>query len=167
MNELYFFREIKKEELKAALSIIKERIRWMDEVGIKQWNVTDYEEVYPLSYYEECRERGEIFVLVEKNTEDIVALGALKGTDPRWVEPKGKAFYLHHLASSPKRAGAGSIFLSLAERYAKESGIEYFRLDSALGNEKLEEYYTSRGYIAVGECIDGKYIGVLREKKLS
>ena len=110
---------------------------------------------------------GEIFVLVEKNTEDIVALGALKGTDPRWVEPKGKAFYLHHLASSPKRAGAGSIFLSLAERYAKESGIEYFRLDSALGNEKLEEYYTSRGYIAVGECIDGKYIGVLREKKLS
>ena len=60
MDKLYFFREIKKEELKAALSIIKERILWMDEVGIEQWNVTDYEEVYPLSYYEECRKKGEI-----------------------------------------------------------------------------------------------------------
>ena len=166
MNKLYIFREIKKEELETALSILRERIAWMDEVGIEQWNVTDYEEVYPVSYYEECRQKGEIFVLVEKTTDNIVALGALKAEDPRWNEPKGKAFYLHHLASSPVAKGAGSIFLSLAEEYAKQNGIEYFRLDSALGNAKLEEYYTLRGYVAVGECVDGKYVGVLREKKL-
>jgi hypothetical protein len=30
----------------------------------------------------------------------------------------------------------------------------------------LREYYTARGYIPVGRCIDGAYDGILREKKL-
>ena len=40
------------------------------------------------------------------------------------------------------------------------------RLDSAIGNKNLENYYASRGYRSAGFCKDGLYEGVLREKKL-
>ena len=43
------FRQIKKEELSEMFSLILQRIEWMDEVGIEQWNCTDYANVYPLS----------------------------------------------------------------------------------------------------------------------
>ena len=59
MNDAYIFRKIKKEELPTFFDIILSRMKWMDEVGIKQWNVTRYDEVYPLSYYEEKRQAGQ------------------------------------------------------------------------------------------------------------
>ena len=83
MKKDYIFREIKKDELDEALSIIRERIAWMDEVGIKQWNVTDYEEVYPLSYYEECRQNG---VLVIKAKQKIRLLPALNIDDDSLIK---------------------------------------------------------------------------------
>ncbi len=166
MEDKYLFREIRKDELSSMFSLILDRMKWMDDVGIKQWNETEYDKVYPLSYYEECRQLGEIFVLVDKTSGELCAVGALKATDARWVDPIGKAFYLHHFASRTDKAGLGSLFLKHAEGHAKSEGAEFFRLDSAVGNGKLERYYTTRGYRPVGECVDGAYYGILREKKL-
>ncbi len=163
------FRRIRREELDAAIALIRARVDWMDEVGIRQWNVTDYMTVYPRTYFEEIERAGELFALLEANGR-MLAVGALKERDDRWegVEPgeASDAFYLHHFASATDCRGAGSDYLSLAEQYAQEVGKRCFRLDSAVDNPKLEEYYTARGYSPVGRCVDGAYVGVLREKKL-
>ncbi|MBE6715933.1 MAG: hypothetical protein E7573_03340 [Ruminococcaceae bacterium] len=170
MKEKYIFRKIRQEEIPVMFDIIIGRMKWMDRVGIKQWNVTKYDEVYPVSYYEEKRKNGEVFVLEEIATGDISAAAVLKSEDERWdgVPDAGNtsAFYLHNFAVPPDKKGTGAVFLQLAEEYAKLQGKEYFRLDSADDNKKLEEYYTEKGYVAAGYCIDGLYTGILRQKKL-
>ena len=84
MQNPYEFRPIKKEELWDMFLLIRSRVEWMDKVGIKQWNTTDYEGCYPLSYYEGHRERGEVFVLVERETGVIMSAAVLKREDDRW-----------------------------------------------------------------------------------
>lgn len=169
MNEDYIFRPVKKEEIPVMFDIIQSRVRWMDEVGIKQWNVTNYAEVYPLEYFEHHRKNGEVFVLTEKNRE-IVACAVLKKEDDRWEHIPDyktvKAIYLHNFAVRLDKKGTGKIFLGKAEEYAARNGYECFRLDSADDNKKLEAYYTEKGYISKGMCVDRLYKGTLREKKL-
>lgn len=169
MKEEYIFRPIEKEEIPVMFDIIQERVAWMDEVGIKQWNVTNYAEVYPLEYFEHHRKNGEVFVLTEKNRE-IVACAVLKKEDDRWEHIPDyktvKAIYLHNFAVRLDKKGTGKIFLGKAEEYAARNGYECFRLDSADDNKKLEAYYTEKGYISKGMCVDRLYKGTLREKKL-
>ncbi len=47
----FLFRMAHAKELPAVLSLISQRIRWMDACGIRQWNTTGYEAAYPPSYY--------------------------------------------------------------------------------------------------------------------
>ncbi len=166
----YVFRPIKESEVPVMFEIIESRVKWMDVVGIKQWNVTNYTEVYPLEYFHYHRKKGETFVLEEKSSGEIVACAVLKAEDDRWENVEDyktkKALYLHNFAVRLDKKGTGSIFLRMAEEYAVRRGVECFRLDSADDNKKLEEYYSSRGYAPRGECIDGLYKGILREKKL-
>ena len=165
MEQTYLFRKAKKQEVLQVFDLIMSRVAWMDRVGIRQWNMTKYDECYPLSYYESRRQKDELFVLEDRSTEQIVSVGALFHEDARWSNPE-KAYYLHHLASREDTKGAGSIFLQEAEKYTKSQGMTYLRLDSAVGNQALENYYTVRGYEEAGRCIDGLYEGILRQKKL-
>ena len=101
----------------------------------------------------------------DAETGKMLAVGALFHDDIRWPDPQN-AFYLHHLASDTDAKGAGSIFLELAESYTAGCGKQYMRLDSAIGNQFLESFYTGRGYVEAGTCSDGLYHGILRQKKL-
>ncbi len=165
----YVFRKIKKEEIPAMFDIILSRMKWMDEVGIDQWNNTFYDEVYPLSYYEEHRKSGEVFVLEEIASGEIVAAAVLKKEDERWehIPDYGhkSAFYLHNFCARIDKKGTGAVFLDFAEEYARICGKDVFRLDSADDNKILEAYYEKRGYEPRGLCTDGLYKGILREKK--
>lgn len=167
MNSRYRFRLLRKEELPAMLALIHQRIAWMDQVGIRQWNVTDYDGVYPPEYYQLCFQKGELFALEDTASGQIVCAGALKEQDDRWPDASQPAFYLHHLAADPAHKGAGRIFLRAAEAYAAGAGKVYFRLDSAIDNFKLTAYYEAQGYLPVGRCVDGAYEGILRQKPLS
>ncbi len=168
MPEKYIFRKIKEYEIPTMFELIKSRVKWMDKVGIKQWNVTDYLNVYPLSYYMEHFRNGEVFVLVDSKDE-MVCAAVLKSKDERWkgsnFDDDIPSFYVHNLASKIGAAGTGRVFLELAEKYAKSVGKVYMRLDSAVDNDELTAYYDSMGYIPVGFCIDGAYEGILRQKK--
>ena len=164
MEEKYLFRQARQEEIQAVFDLIMGRVAWMDQVGIRQWNTTKYDQRYPLSYYEQRRQMEELFVLTD-GAGDILAVGALLHEDERWPE-HASAYYLHHLASRVDAKGAASIFLQKAEEYTANLGKTYMRLDSAIGNRTLEQYYTSRGYVAAGYCKDGLYEGVLRQKEL-
>ena len=164
MKEKYIFRQATKEEIPEVFALIMRRVAWMDTVGIRQWNVTHYDQRYPLPYYEMRRQKEELFVLTDE-TGKIVSVGALLHEDERWPEPES-AYYLHHLASDPEEKGTAGIFLEKAEEYTASQGKAYMRLDSAIGNGKLEQYYSSRGYVPAGNCKDGLYEGILRQKKL-
>lgn len=162
---MYIFRQALPREVPEVFALIMRRVAWMDTVGIRQWNTTKYDRRYPLHYYEERRRQEELFVLEEKATGRILCVGALFHEDERWPDPES-AYYLHHLASDVDAKGTGSIFLAMAEAYTAARGKTYMRLDSAVGNQTLEQYYTSRGYVEAGRCRDGLYEGILRQKKL-
>ena len=165
MEEKYIFRKALQQEIPEVFGLIMRRVAWMDRVGIRQWNTTKYDERYPLDYYEMRRQRDELFVLEDRAAGRILCVGALFHEDERWPDPES-AYYLHHLAAEVDAKGAGSIFLQMAEDYTASQGKKYLRLDSAVGNRTLEDYYTSRGYVEAGRCTDGLYEGILREKKL-
>ena len=111
------------------------------------------------------RQKGELFVLADGETGKLLSVGALLHEDARWPDVES-AYYLHHLASDPSAKGTAGIFLEMAEAYTARQGKTYMRLDSAIGNGKLEHYYASRGYVEAGFCKDGLYEGVLRQKRL-
>lgn len=165
MENRFLFRPAAPGEVQAVFDLIMRRVAWMDTVGIRQWNTTKYDQRYPLDYYEKRRQMGELFVLEDTETGHLACVGALFHEDERWSEP-ASALYLHHFAAEVDAKGVGSIFLEEAERYAAEQGMAYLRLDSAVGNKALEDYYTSRGYVEAGRCVDGLYEGILRQKKL-
>lgn len=165
MEEKYRFRQVSPEEAPRVFSLVMSRVAWMDRVGIHQWNDTKYDQRYPLYYYEQKARDGELFVLEDAESGEFLCVGALFHEDVRWPE-QAKALYLHHFAAKVDLKGIGSRFLEEAERYAKACGMEYMRLDSAIGNKNLENYYTCRGYVEAGYCQDGLYKGILRQKKL-
>lgn len=165
MEDKYIFRQAAQQEVPEVFALIMRRVAWMDQVGIQQWNATRYDRRYPLDYYEKRRLMDELFVLEDSETGKILCVGALFHDDVRWPDPES-AFYLHHLASDVDAKGTGSIFLQKAEEYTASRGKQYLRLDSAVGNKTLEQYYSSRGYVEAGRCTDGLYAGILRQKKL-
>ena len=118
-------------------SLVLERMKWMDEKGIEQWNVMGYDKVYPLSYYEQKCSEGQAFAL-----------------------------YVHNLVSKVGAGNAGAEFLRCAEKYALSINKVYLRLNSSEDNEPLAKYYENLGFVPVGTCTDGPYKGICREKKL-
>ena len=163
----YVFRPAEAHEVPAVFALIMTRVRWMDEVGIRQWNVTDYAGCYPLPHYEAAQARGDLFVLTDD--AGIAACAVLRRDDERWpqaLQAAEPAFYLHHFATRVGEKGIGRIFLRMAEEYALRQGKTRFRLDSADDNAFLAAYYTAQGYVPVGTCVDGLYTGILREKVL-
>lgn len=165
MENKYTFRKITKAEIPVMLHLILQRMKWMDEKGLKQWNVTKYDEVYPQSYFEERRQEGQVFVLEDKGTNEVVCAAVLKEHDARW-ETDEPSLYLRNFASKIGAKGVGLVFMKYAEEHAKKIGKQYFRLDSPEGNETLAKYYEKQGYSTVGECEDGLYKGILRQKLL-
>ena len=165
MNSKYIFRKAHQAEVAEVFALVMRRVAWMDRVGIRQWNTTKYDQCYPLAYYEQRRQQNELFVLEDALTGRLLCVGALFHEDARWPDSK-PAFYLHHFAAELDAKGAGSVFLKMAEDYTAGQGKQYLRLDSAVDNPVLANYYTSRGYVEAGRCTDGMYEGILREKKL-
>lgn len=64
-------------EIAAVFSPYEKRVRWMDEQGIRQWNVMDYLNVYPQAYYRRQAETGSLYVLKETESGAIVGAAVL------------------------------------------------------------------------------------------
>lgn len=154
------FRRAVLADLDAIIDIIQKRIDWMDAVGLEQWNKTDYMTCYPRSYFE--KNIG-FFHVAQGENGALRAVMAAYTEDPRWPVHK-KAYYIHHLATLPGETRLGKQMIAYAERIARRDGMPAVRLDSAVDNARLTEYYESMGYAPVGTCVDGMYEGILREK---
>ena len=147
--------------------LIRARIAWQEENGIEGWNQTSYLDRYPPVYFTEQCHAGTLYVL---RGEDGRLCGAvvLLEEDVRWDGyPTLPAYYVHNLVSAPDAQGAGSEILRRTEQLARAHGKACVRLDCKRGNEAINRYYERAGYLACGECADGPYHGILREKTLS
>lgn len=153
-------------DLPAVFALYEARVRWMDETGIRQWNDTDYLNVYPMTYYQAHQEAGRLFVL--RDGREIAAAIVLLEQDARWPEMTGTdAYYAHNLVTALSAKGAGRILLLATEDLARARGKRFMRLDCAVDNDFLNGYYASMGYVPAGECVDGPYVGTRREKRLT
>ena len=119
MQSRYQFREITKSGVPQMFSMILKRMEWMDEKGIQQWNAAKYDTIYPLSYYEEKRLNGEVFVLVSKDTKELISAAVLKEQDDRWNDSE-PALYLHNFVTRVEAPAPEVPFLRFAEEYRLE-----------------------------------------------
>lgn len=163
---MYRFAQGTLADLPRFYQLISARIAWMDQMGIRQWNTTDYWSVYPESHYEALTERGEFYILRRAQDGLLVAGAALYEQDPRWPDCTPPAFYVHHLTTDRAAAGAGRELLRRCEDLARRRGKVCLRLDCAVDNAPLNRYYEEQGYLFAGTCIDGAYSGNLRQKLL-
>ena len=109
--------------------LVLERMKWMDEKGIEQWNVMGYDEVYPLSYYEQkCRE-GLAFALEDKDGTTLCAAVLLEN-DSRWSDDV-PALYVHNLVSKGRRGRCGCGISAPRRGVRPEYKQKYLRLDSS------------------------------------
>lgn len=153
-------------DAEAVYSLVEKRIHWMNQKGIRQWNVTGYLEAYPIDYYREQQQQGNLYVLQDQK-EKIVGAVVLLEADDRWLDRSdSSAFYIHNLVTDSEVHGAGSIMIQEAEKMAVQSGKRFMRLDCAVDNTFLNKYYKDRGFMLAGSCQEGLYIGNRREKEL-
>ena len=162
----YTLSSARMEEIPAIFALYEKRVAWMDAVGIRQWNVSDYLTAYPASYYEEACAAGSLYAL--HDGEKIVGAAVLLQSDDRWADRAAdKAYYVHNLVTDVAAKGAGRALLAQAEEMARANGMRYMRLDCAVDNRALNEYYASMGYELAGTCEDGPYYkGNRREKAI-
>lgn len=154
-------------DLPEIMRLIRERIAWMDRVGIRQWNVTDYERAYPKNHYEGQIKQRSFYVLDRAEGEGLAGAAALLEEDERWTDVgEVPAFYVHHLVTDIRASGAGRMILTWAEELARQRGKTRVRLDCAANNPRLNRYYEEQGYRLAGTWEEGPYVGNLREKRL-
>ena len=163
----YIFKRAEIEDVPKLFEIIKNRVGWMEAKGLKQWNTTDYLNVYPLSYFEEHQKNGRLFAMKDDISGDVATVMVLLSDDKRWGELNTRdAYYVHNFATNPFIKGIGSLMLEEAEKLSLAEGKTYLRLDCPSHNQFLNHFYESRGYSPAGSCIDGPYQGNRKEKKL-
>lgn len=74
----------------------------MDEMYLRQWNVTDYLSCYPYSYFESLVAKKELYGAFEEGK--LIGIAALFSSDERWQGAED-ALYVHHLAVLPGYSG--------------------------------------------------------------
>ena len=159
------FRLAHADDIARIFSLYTTRVRWMDEAGIRQWNVTDYLSVYPREYYARMQLESKLYVYA--SGAEILAAAVLLQRDERWEgRLETPAWYVHNLVSAPGASGAGAAFLQEAEALARRNGAKTMRLDCAQDNIRLGVWYEAQGYLPAGTCAEGPYHGLLREKQL-
>lgn len=168
MMRNYIFRKGTPTEAAVLYNLVVDRMAWMDRKGIRQWNVTEYLVRFPMEYYVEKQRIGQLYVLEDEESGKVVCAAVLKEEDDRWPDDGRPSLYLHNFASAVGwHERVGDIFLDHCLRLSREMGKSYFRLDCAVDNEFLNNYYGSRGYSKAGFCTHGLYKGVLRQKRVS
>ena len=159
------FRKGTADDVPHVIDLIRQRIEWMDDMGIDQWNNTHYLEHYPSRYYMDAAEKGQLYVLDGKDN-NITASAVLLTADNRWMLTNANAFYVHNLVSAIGEGGSGKVLLQFIEDHACSQHKQLVRLDCAIDNEKLNQWYERQGYRYVGTMVEDEYRGCLREKEL-
>lgn len=162
----YKFLQADETMIDSVYELFIRRIEWMDRVGIKQWNVTNYIHAYPKEYYKMKIKEKQLYVISDNGK--ILGAIVLLEDDERWDDcNKCSAYYLHNFVTDTKIKGIGKIILEFVEELAIKNNKSKLRLDCAEDNDFLNNYYENAGFVLVGKCAEGLYKGNKREKNLS
>lgn len=162
----YKFMQADETMIDSIYELFIKRIEWMDRVGIKQWNVTNYIDAYPKEYYKMQIKEKQLYVII--GNDEIVGAIVLLENDERWDDSdKCSAYYLHNFVTDTKIKGIGKKILKFVEELARKNKKSKLRLDCSEDNDFLNNYYENAGYILVGRCTEGLYKGNKREKNLN
>ncbi len=161
----YHFRLANENEIDDVLYLIQQRIKWMDEVGIEQWNKTNYLDCYTKTYFKDCVARHELYIMFDYTDTRIVGAVVLLSHDKRWIDDTD-VFYIHNLVTTVGENGLGEILLKNCENVAKQKNKQRLRLDCQAENVKLNSFYKKLGFDYIGQVQDGLYRGNKREKIL-
>lgn len=163
----YALRSARPEEVDEVFSLYEKRVRWMDEKGIRQWNDTDYLNAYPADYYREMRAKDCLYVLTDVARQNHRRGGAAFG---------GRALGGVRERACVLRAQSRDGFLRVGarvgrcspprRRWGRRTASAICGWDCAVDSAFLNGYYESLGYRAAGQCEDGPYVGVKRQKEL-
>lgn len=115
--------------------------------------------VYPTAETAEAAlRRGDLFVQEDNGT--IIGAAVINRqqvdvyVDGKWQypAPEEQVMVLHTLVISPKvaRTGYGAAFVRFYEKYARENGCPYLRMDTNAGNARARALYTKLGYSEIG-----------------
>ena len=161
-----FLQKTTHEDLDEILMLIQNRIDWMDENNIRQWNTTNYFECYPRSYFADLAAKGQLYVVKEGNLNRVIGAVALLEQDKRWND-NVPSYYIHNLVSDTDFSGLGARIIEFCEQMALKDEKLKMRLDCQASNEKLQAYYCDLGFECVGKVQEGHYAGVKLEKTLA
>ena len=154
-------------DIPGIFALYEKRIAWMEEKGLHQWNATDYLTVYPRSYFRAQAAQGRLYAAENRENGEILGAVVLLSEDDRWADRAGEpAYYVHNLVTQAAAPGVGGWMLGELETLARKDGKTALRLDCAVDNAVLNDYYASHGYREAGCCADGAYRGVRREKRV-
>ena len=163
----FVFRKAAEEDIPEIFALYEKRIAWMEEKGLRQWNATDYLTVYPRSYFQTQAAEGRLYGAEDRETGEILGAVVLLSQDDRWADRAGEpAYYVHNLVTDAAAPGVGGWMLGEMEIFARKAGKTALRLDCAVDNAVLNDYYASHGYREAGCCADGAYRGIRREKRV-
>lgn len=152
-------------DLDSIYSLYEDRIKWMNEKGIKQWDVKHYLRVFSKTYFLNMIHQNKMYVM--KNSNEICATFVLLESDDLWDDSNHvNAYYVHNLVTSLKYKGVGDECLNYIFDLAQLQIKQSIRLDCATDNIFLNDYYETKGYELVGQCVDGPYVGNKRELKI-
>jgi hypothetical protein len=163
--EKYHFRLAKENEIDDVLYLIQQRIKWMDEVGIEQWNKTDYMNCYPKTYFKDCVTRRNLYILFVAINTKVVGAVVLLAQDKRWHDD-ADALYIHNLVTALGKKRLGELLLKNCENVARQKNKQRLRLDCQAQNVKLNVFYEKMGFDYIDQVQDGQYQGNKREKAL-
>ena len=146
-------RRAKISEIPDILTITQACAKKMQENGIFQWN-----EHYPSKEaFQKDIERGELFVVEEKNTvQGTIVISTLMDKEYKpiqWLTPNGNSVYIHRLSVHPNLQGKGLAqqMMDFAENHAREHGFVSVRLDTFSQNKRNQRFYEQRGYQKLGD----------------
>lgn len=163
-NEKYTLRLASKKDIYDVINLIKERIDWMDEKGIKQWNKTNYLSSYPMSYFEDLVDDDLLYVLVDPNNIVVGAMALLE-YDPRWPG-YNDALFVHNLVSKKGIPNLGKVMINKAIMVATSMHKKYLRLDASSDNQRLNHYYQEIGFEYIDSFDEGDYSGNLLARRI-
>lgn len=160
---MYKLFQANNDDLTKLIDIIRQRIKWMDENSISQWNKTNYLDIFDLNYFNMMQQEGKLYLV--KCDGKIVGSVVFLLNDDRWLD-KSKSLYIHNLVSDLAYKGVGKFIIDSSCKFAKKNHLVSLRLDLDIHNKKLLEYYQSLGFEIKGKCQVGNYYGFLQEKKV-
>lgn len=134
------------EDVDAIFAIYDAATAYQKTVNTKGWNGFE-----PALIEQEINENRH-FKIIE-NTE-IACTFVITFNDPIiWINSENdKAIYLHRIATHPNYRGRGYItkIVEWAITYAKKYNLDYIRMDTHSGNDRLNKHYINSGFTYKG-----------------